>query len=662
MRSTLAAFALLFLFLPAASSAQVADTVGTLPEIRVEATRSLEAEAVAPFSLVVLTPDDYRTEPSLTLQDVAGRMPGVWIADRGHFALGERVVIRGMGARSPFGIRGIHVVYDGIPLTMPDGQAITDMIDPFMVRRVELVRGPSSIFWGNASGGTLFLSSLADDETTIRATTGSHGRYYLGGRTSLGSENRRANAFVSHMRQDGFRAHSDGHMTRAGVTSRMRLSDAVTIRMIGAAALQDVRSPGSLTYQEWTADPAAANPSYINTRSGKWSGHGQLGLTLERRGERSNVDVTVYGIGRNLENPLPFAFVEVGRSAGGIRSTYTHNLQWAELSLSADIGHQTDQRRNFANVEGERGPTATLDQQERVTSAGAAGYLRVRPNDRWRASAGVRLDGLHYAMDDQIEREIERSGSRRFGAVSPALSLMYLLDQGQLYASVSTSFETPTTTELVNNPAMISGFNADLGPERTRSVEVGARGWSGAVTVDASAFVTDIRDRIASFRTDQGGDRDFFRNAASGTHAGGEISIDARLHRDLRLSTNYAGLRAIVREDDEQTTLPGVPAHQAFAEIRWSPGSWLMSARIDGASSYFADDANVNEIDGFAVTSLGAGFRGLRLGRASAHPFIRISNLLDETYVRSVVVNASFGRFYEPAAGRTFEIGTTLDL
>jgi iron complex outermembrane recepter protein len=610
----------------------------------------------------VLAETDSDVRPALTLQDVASRIPGLWIADRGHFALGERIVIRGMGARSPFGVRGIHLLYDGIPLTMPDGQSITDMVDPLMVRRIELVRGPASVFWGNASGGAMFISTRADGENLIRATMGSYGRRYAGARGSLSADRRRATGFISHVSQDGYRDHSDGYMVRSGASAEFNLAPSTTLRLLGSGAYQDVRSPGSLTESEWLADASAANPAFVNTRSGKTSLHIQGGAGVEWRGERSQFDLLTYGVARDLENPLPFAYIDVDRLAGGARLTYTYRFERLDVSIGADVARQSDDRMNFANVEGRRGPEATLNQTERVTAAGFATYLRARPTDRILTSIGLRLDNLRYAMDDHIERADPVRGSRTFGALSPSASVAYILQNGLVYASLATSFETPTTTELVNNPQLTPGFNPELSPEQTVSFEVGVRQERAMLELDLSAFVMQVRDRIASFRTEEGGDRDFFRNTAEGVHAGGEMGLRAYLPHDVSLTLGYAGLHAIIREAGETTRLPAVPPHQLSGEVRWSPGRWYLASTVEAASSYFADEANQREIAAFAVVGIGAGYRGWAVGGAAVTPFLRVSNVLDAQYNRSIVVNASFGRYYEPAPGRTFEAGLTLQL
>ena len=87
--------------------------------------------------------------------DALNLSPGVLVQNRNNFAQNPRVSIRGFGERAPFGIRGVRVRLDGIPLTTVDGQAQIDAIDPSSIKIVEVLRGANAVRHGNASGGLL---------------------------------------------------------------------------------------------------------------------------------------------------------------------------------------------------------------------------------------------------------------------------------------------------------------------------------------------------------------------------------------------------------------------------------------------------------------------------------------------------------------------------
>lgn len=642
-----------------------ADTVFVLGEIHVEATRSIELAEQAPFSLFVFgrTGDEAAMSPSLSLQDVAGHIPGLWIAGRSHLALGDRIVLRGASARSPFGTRGIQIFYDGIPLTAPDGQAVTEVIDPVMVRRMQVVRGPASTFWGNAASGTLYVTSEGQDEPlSVILRSGSFGDVYAGARGSRSGDEWRTSAHLSHYSHSGYRDHAGGVMTRGSISAQREIGPSTLLRAVAAGVWQDVDSPGSLTRAEWEEDATAANPSYVNTSSGKTSSQGQAGLFLSHGFENASLDIVGYGILREMVNPLPYAVIELSRTISGGRASFIHRAGRLEWSAGVDAAIQWDGRLNFDNDDGAAGTEAFLDQHEQVTALGATGYARFALTEAMQISAGLRADVLRYELDDNLTAESDQSGSRRFSALSPSAGISASLNNILLYGSFATSYETPTTTELVNRPDQIRGFNRDLKPERTISFEAGARGpISQSAHVDVSVFWAEVRDRLLPYQTEAGGDRTFFRNADAGHHAGAEIFLRTSIGERVDLTASYTLLRAtFADESGERMRVPGVPQHHGLAELVYRPGDWRLSARFDAATSMFADDENTADVDGFGVVDIGIGHEYLIAGPAILRPFVRVENLLDARYSRSLVVNASFNRYYEPAPGRSLQAGVTL--
>ncbi len=656
-------FVILLLPVAFAHAQSQPDTVIVLDEIQVEAARSLEVERQAPFSLFVFerVSAGAATDPATSMEDLARQVPGLWVADRDHLALGERISLRGASARSPFGTRGIQIFADGIPLTAPDGQAMSEIIDPSMVRRIEVIRGPASTFWGNASAGTLWFSSIQpNEEPAATFRMGSFGDYYAGISGTAAGEQWNGRGYLSHRSHAGYREHADGIMNRGGLHVERELSPSSHLRVVAAAAWQDANSPGSLTQSEWDEDATAANPAYIRTASGKISTQGQAGIFWSHGVGEMLIETGLYGIIREMENPLPYAVIDLSRAVSGARANVvgrTGRLDWA---FGADAAVQSDGRLNFANVGGVPGDQARLDQREQVTSGGLSLYARYQPRDGFYISSGLRGDLLRYVLSDNLDDE--NDGSRTFHALSPSLGLSLSSGPVLYYASVATSFETPTTTELVNRPDGRQGFHPDLKPERTVSIEFGLRGaLTSRLYLDASAFCSRISNRLLSYQTESGGDQTFFRNAEAGHQSGAEFYFLVQVAADLELSGSYSFLHAtFIDTDGQRRRLPGVPDHFGSAELAFRPSDWAIRARFDAASGMYADDSNLVEVDGFLTLALGIGHEYLPAGGVVIRPFMRLENLLDSSYSRSIVVNASGDRFYEPSPGRSIQAGITV--
>ncbi|MDH3351976.1 MAG: TonB-dependent receptor, partial [Gammaproteobacteria bacterium] len=141
-----------------------------------------------------------------------------------------------------------------------------------------------------------------------------------------------------------------------------------------------------------------------------------------------------------------------------------------------DLDRQNDDRRRFDNNDGVRGPMV-FDQNEQVDSAGVYMHGRFQFAEDWSLLAGLRYDELSYDISDRFLADGDDSGKLDFDEVSPSLALNYRFDSGVLFASYSTSFETPTTTEL-SNPDASGGFNPSLNSQTADNFEIGYKGSS----------------------------------------------------------------------------------------------------------------------------------------------------------------------------------------
>jgi iron complex outermembrane receptor protein len=162
------------------SAAAIGQTAqAPLEEIIVRATMIERSLDKVPAAVSVITEDDIQLgRQQLALDEALSRVPGLFMQNRYNFAQDLRLSIRGFGARAQFGIRGIKVLVDGIPETLPDGQGSVDSIDLGATSQIEVIRGPSSSLYGNASGGVISLSSeggRAEPYAQVRVAAGGSG-------------------------------------------------------------------------------------------------------------------------------------------------------------------------------------------------------------------------------------------------------------------------------------------------------------------------------------------------------------------------------------------------------------------------------------------------------------------------------------------------------
>src|SRR5204863_1963465 len=124
------------------------------------ATRAPQSALEVPASIDRIYGDEIREDRGqVNLSESLGRVPGIVVQNRQNYAQDLQIQSRGFGARSTFGVRGIRLVADGIPATMPDGQGQASTFALGSAERIEVLRGPFSALYGNASGGVIAVDT-----------------------------------------------------------------------------------------------------------------------------------------------------------------------------------------------------------------------------------------------------------------------------------------------------------------------------------------------------------------------------------------------------------------------------------------------------------------------------------------------------------------------
>lgn len=681
---------------PATAPAQQPDSVvsDSLPLYRLEGitvtvTRSRERLDRLPYAVSVLDASAIQgLQATVSLEESLLQVPGVIINNRHNFAVGNRISIRGFGARSQFGVRGLRVIQDGIPLTLPDGQAQLNNVDLSAAGRIEVIRGPASSLYGNAAGGVISIRTESPPAVPfrpeIRLLGGGFGegrhyqKYDLKGAGRSGGLDYVTH--LSHFQTDGFRLHSAAEYTLFNTRVGYRLDGASEVEaVINYTNAPFAENPSSLSDSLARANPdtvrdivlgrseCPADPGFGGCQDlGESSKQGQAGISYRRRlGERHAISLTGYGLMRELENPIPFTLIQLDRLGGGARLEYRYRRpagMLAALSAGIDVDHQSDDRRELERDDQGVG-AVQLDQDERVTGLGLFAYGRWRLAPRLELTTSGRYDRVRFKASDRLVTadDPDDSGTRAFEQLSPMVGLSYAHNAAvNAYVNVGQSFQTPTTTELTDT---LGGFNQRLESEKATNYEIGLKGAAGGrFTYTLALFLADIEDQLIRFQP-EGIDRDFFENAGSSEHRGVEIGVSALLADWLALSGSYTYSDFEFERFESQegdfggNAVPGIPPHQFHGRLTYAHGSGLSgSLELTAVDGFYVDNANRARNDGYEVVDLRLGYRALISG-VEATPFLGVNNVFDTRYNSSVVINALGDRYYEPAPGRNLYFG-----
>lgn len=681
----------LFVLLPRISRAQ--DSVALLKPVIVEVGRGAHRSPLdLPFAVTVQTPDSSRPgQRHLSVDETLALIPGLTVSNRNNPSQDPRISIRGFGARSAFGVRGIRVLRDGIPLTLPDGQTPVDYLDLESVGRVEVMRGSASSLYGNAGGGVVDLRTSeplsAPLSGAARIWNGGFGSRRIVGKASGVADGLGYQANVARTESDGYREYSRQRMTNGFARLSLDARGATYALQWLGVNTPVAENPGALTRAQLELNPRMADPLSIRKRARKAVRQSQLGATVRHANPRGEIEVSAYAATRSLDNPLAFAIVDLGRatSGGSLRATLPLSLLRAthRLTVGTELQLQNDRRRNFTNCNDIPPPTAptatcpnigvergtlTLDQREIVSSIGSYVRDELQIGERFILTASARADAVRFRVKDRLisATNPDDSGRRVLDAVSPMVGILARLSASHsMYANVSSAFETPTATELGNQPSGAAGINRDLKPQRSTTFEVGAKG-VGAIGLqyNVSLFATGVRDELIPFDIPSGGGRRYFRNAGRTSRRGAELGLGLSVRRlELGGAYTYANYRFTDFTVDTShyagNRIPGIPRQTVQASGTWRSAVATFVTEATLADGMAVNDANSESSPGYAIFNARIVTSG-SLGRSGAELTLGAQNLFNTRYVSSVSVNAAGGKFYEPGSQRSVYVGLTL--
>ncbi|BCT89238.1 TonB-dependent receptor [Acinetobacter variabilis] len=673
--------------------------VQRLAPIVVEATRTDRAILETPASTYYLN-QEQQNSLNVNLSETLKGVPGLQLNNRENYAQDLQISMRGFGARSTFGVRGVRLYVDGIPATMPDGQGQTSNIDLNSLDHIEVLSGPFSSLYGNSSGGTILTQSRegqGPDSVTLGYSGGSQNK----GQTNLvlqgGSENASEPSYIissSYFDTDGFRDHSGAHKVLNNAKLTWDLDDGSKINWVNNYVKIAADDPGGLEKKDWKANPKQVVDNVRDYNARKEIEQFQTGLTWNKPiddqqelygmaywGQR---EVTQYQSIKNVAQNKP-------QQAGGVidfdRQFYGADLRWTgkdifpntKLIAGVAIDGMTEDRKGYKNFIGSTlGVKGELRRDEDNTLWSADPYLQASYNfvPDLTLDTGLRYSNVHFKTEDHyiLGENKDNSGKTTYEKLLPSVALSWkIIPKLMAYTSYAQGFETPTFTEMAY-PANDTNETFGLKAAESETYELGLKSANRFGDFTAAIFHTSTQDDIVSAVNDNG--RSTFRNADKTLRKGLELSWSKDLWRGLAAQASYSYIDAtfdadipeILGKDGKVAVvkipngnyIPGIAKNQAFLSLGWKPENGF-NAGLDVRYSdrIYVNDINSQYAPSYTVAGANVGYNW-NVKDLSVKTFARVDNLFDKDYSGSVIVNESNGRFYEPAEGRNWSAGLSV--
>jgi iron complex outermembrane recepter protein len=691
----------------ASCGSALADSVSELSGLVVTATRVAESSADLPVSVDRV---DRRAiaegQLQVNLSESLITVPGVSVQSRQNYAQDLQISVRGFGARSSFGVRGIRLYADGIPGTMPDGQGQFSQFDLGSADHIEVLRGPFSALYGNSSGGVIAIFTEDAKPGYLLDGTAEYGtfntqRYAVKTEGDDGVVNYVVDA--AHFQTDGYRFHSDAERDNFNAKLRFATSDTSKLTfVVNVVDTPSVQDPLGLTRAQLAADPRQAGAGAIQFNTRKSLDQEQVGVVYDDKlsanddlsvllytGHRATTQFQAIPLATQQNAPLyPGGVIDLDRAFWGIDAHVTDAREVAGTPLQVVAGINYDDlaeaRKGFQNYSGaELGVEGAVRRDEANHVYDFDQYVQAQwdPDARWRVIAGVRNNLVEVSSHGHIPVLDGADSSVRYTSVNPVGGITFRASSAvNLYGSYGKGFETPTLNDLAYRSVdgSLPGLNFGLKPARSDNYEAGIKAGDEHLRANLAAFYIKTVDELAVLQNSGG--RTVAQNVGATNRRGMELATDATWAGGFSGRLAYTYIRAVVGQAyasciaapcnplanprgplpaNYKTVaagdhLPAVPMNSLYVGLTWryAPLGFSTTLETQGRAQIYADDRNSDAAAAFWVANLRAGFeQETRHWRFSE--FARLDNLADRAYVGSVIVNETNSRFFEAAPGRT---------
>jgi iron complex outermembrane receptor protein len=683
------------------------ETAAALDSVVVTATRIAEGSRDLPVSIDRVDARTIRSgQLQVNLSESLMTVPGVSAQSRQNYAQDLQMSVRGFGARSSFGVRGVRLYSDGIPGTMPDGQGQFSQFDLSSAEHIEVLRGPFSALYGNSSGGVIAIFTEDAKPGYMLGAAAAYGtfntqRYAL----KTAGDNGLVNYVIdgSHFQTDGYRVHSDAERNLFNAKASANPTDSSKLTLVGNAVQTPfIQDPLGLTRAQLAADPGQAGVNAIAYNTRKSLAQEQLGVVYDNKlGAADAVVASIYTGHRGTTQfqaipqatqraaPLsPGGVIDLNRAYWGVDLHFTDQRSVGGTPLLLVVGANYDDlaevRKGYLNYLGTQlGVQGALRRNEANHVYDVDQYVQAQwdPAERWRLAAGVRHSLVevtshgHLAVLDAADSEIG------YSAVNPVAGVTYRISSAiNAFASYGKGFETPTLNDLAYRSVdgSLPGLNLGLKPARSDNYEAGVKAGNEFLSTNLTAFYIKTVDELAVLQNLSG--RTVNQNIGETTRRGLELSLDAKWGSGFSARMAYTYIKAIVAQQyftcvaapcnplnlpvgrpppnyvrvAEGSFLPAVARNSMYLGVSWNYAPLGFSTTLEGLgrAKLYADDRNTDAAASYWVANLRAGFeQQTRHWRFSE--FARLDNLANRAYVGSVIVNETNSRFFEPAPGRT---------
>jgi iron complex outermembrane receptor protein len=676
------------LLLTCSAFGQAKKDTTALSEIKIIASPIATRLQVAAASVAIIERVDIQKNDGAILTPILNKIAGVYM-QQGALNT-NRITIRGIGARTPFGTTRIKTYLDNIPLTNAEGESSIEDIDIETIGKIQIIKGPNATSFGAGLGGIIHL--LTNPEINQQSFVKSNSTYgsfgllkqsFSGGYAQEGT-----NVFTnySHLQSDGFRQNSSYDRKSLHLQASQKISANGSLTFLGVYTKLKAFIPSSINETDFNNNPQKAAANWLAAQGFESYDKWLFGIGYDQKlGNHWTLKSSVFGNYKKAFEPRPFDILDDQSQSVGIRSSLNFKNTVFTLPFEMSVGtemafdsYQFSLFRNLYLTQPNQGSVQGAEFSNKKQNSNYQNYfvqMDISLSKQWHLETGLALNTTQYTLVDVFDSSAAPELAYSFGTIlSPRAGLSYSFTREQtLFAAVSKGFSTPTVAETLTPAGKI---NTDLQPEIGWNYELGwkARGLNDKLYTEVSFFSTQISNLLVARRTAE--DQFIGINAGESSHKGVELMLNYQLIKtsEWELSTNLSGAINHFRfkdfvdnsKDYSGNKLTGVPSTQ------WNLGLDVVTkSGFNFTTSYLSigkipmNDQNSKYTDAYSIVDLKTSYGFAIFSSIRATLNAGVNNLTNSRYAASILPNAvGFGtaqpRSYYPGNPRNYYGGFTV--
>lgn len=670
------------------ASTETREGLQVVSPVVVTATRAAQRSFDLPVAIDVVSKENIQDgQAQMTLSESLIRVPGITAQNRSQMAQDPQISTRGFGSRSAFGVRGIRVYVDGIPLSFPDGSGQPGSVDLGAMQGIEVMRGPFSALYGNSSGGVVQLlteNAPAGYELSAGVLFGSYNTRRENARAAGTADGLEYLINYSNYSSDGYRDHSQNKKEQGTAKFRFNLNEDTKLTTLVNWFDQEADDPIGLRRDEVRADrkQAPRNALLADTRVSR--SQTQVGFNLEHKiNENNSINLISYVGNRKNEQYLSLnPNTGAGRASLIDREFWGTDLRWSNkgsllsrpytLSLGLTYGKMNDDRLDIGATNGVKNNNLNRDEENIATNSDK--YIQAQWSilENLDLHLGARRTKIKLEVEDNFitgaNSNGDNSGSVTYEKTTPVVGAVWKVTPAwNIYTNYGKGFETPTFVEAAYaTTALASGPNLGLKPSESRNFEIGTKAFIGSNTIaNLTLFRVRTDDEIVT--QDNVAGRVTYTNANKTKRDGAEFSISSKFANNISVFGSYTLLsakfdstytNALNTTIESGNRLPGTYKTQIYGEVTWKHQASGFNTAFEARhnSKVYVNDINTDTAGSYTIFNIRAGLQQ-KLENWRFSEYVRVENIFDKDYIGSIRVNDGNSRFYEPAAGRNWLLG-----